>query len=214
MAKKSALILWVDEKCRLMNDELSKILTAQLLQSDTYIHPAVMDILSMNNDFDSTGKRDFTKGNEVIYCFRLYQALMRRINMKTFILPTKENFCMFMGWTAKTYQRMVESPNEEVQAAMEIVNDYMVEAMLSAGMSGKTSSTLTKFRSQVSGEHGLGLVTEKEKRDADRQKENMKSKAELLRQLEGFGYKKVKTDAEAHTPPAIETKDEKKGSDK
>lgn len=198
---KSALIQWVDRKCETISKELANLFRNEINENGS-VHPIITEIISCDNDFDSTRYRDFSNGNEVIYCFRIFQALISRINRYTFFLPTKENFCMFMGWTAKTYQRMMNESSEEVKEAMEVVNDYLVEAMLSAGMQGKTSASLTKFRTQVAGEHGLSLVTEKEKNQQTRQADSMLSKDELLKKLESLGAKK--TDEEVHTP--IETK--------
>lgn len=196
---KSDLIKWVDVKCKKMSEAFSELFKDQLTD-EASLHPIITEILSYDNDFDSTRYRDFSKGSEVVYCFRLYQSLMSKINRHTFFLPTKENFCMFMGWTSKAYQRMLNDSSEEVKEAMEIVNDYLVEAMLSAGMSGKTSPTLTKFRTQVAGEHGLSLVTEKEKASQSKQTDTMLSKEELIKNLEALGFQHKKTDEAEHTP--------------
>lgn len=190
---KSNLIKWVDAKCKRMSDAFSELFKERLTD-EASLHPIITEILSFDNDFDYTRYRDFSDGNEVIYCFRIYQSLMSKINRHTFFLPTKENFCMFMGWTSRTYQRMMIDSSDEVKEAMEVVNDYLVESMLSAGMQGKTSATLTKFRSQVAGEHGLSLVTEKEKSQQTKQTDTMLSKDELLKKLESFGLQNRQTD--------------------
>ena len=194
---KSTLIQWIDEKAKKMNEALKEVFT---LDENCNYHLVIIEIMSYDNDFDSTRTRDFNSGQEVLYCFRLFQALIGKINRHMTFIPTKENFCMFMGWTAKTYQRMVSESSDEVKEAMEVVNDYLVEAMLSAGMSGKTNTTITKFRSQVAGEHGLNLVTEKEKASQNKQTDTMLSKEELIKKLESFGVASLKTDANLHTP--------------
>lgn len=153
------------------------------------IYPIFSKFLGEGNDYENMREREFNDPSEVMYCFNAYQDIMAEINMKVVFVPSIENFCMFMGWTASVYKQMLTETTEDVRSVMKMIDDYIIESQLSAGQRGITASALTKFRAQIAGDHGNNLVTQKEQNEDDRKQGKLKSKAELQLELQKMGFK-------------------------
>lgn len=95
-----------------------------------------------------------------------------------------------MGWTAKFYDDMLNSTNDDIRAMMEMINDYIIDSQLSAGQRGFIKANLTKFRAQTAGEHGHSLITQKEQLSSGGKSTELKSKEQLIAELEGMGLNK------------------------
>lgn len=187
----SEVIDWMDAKCIKVEEKLDEFFTSDeargRLQSIN-VYPIITRIFSINNDLNSIKDRVFTEQEEVQFCFSRYQDIMAEINIKVVFVPSIENFCMFMGWTADMYKQMLKDSPSHIQAVMSMVEDYLIECQLSAGQRGFIANSLTKFRAQLAGEHGNNLVTQKEKNEDDRTKAKILSKAELIKGLENMGF--------------------------
>jgi hypothetical protein len=136
-------------------------------------------------------EREFTSADEVLHCLVMYQEIMAYINEKCVFVPSIETFCMFMGWTAQIYRKMLLDAPSDIRDTMAMVEDYIIESQLSAAQRGFIKGNVTKFRSQIAGEHGQGLVTQKEQNSDNIQKERLKSKDQLVKELMNMGVKGI-----------------------
>lgn len=169
-------------------DEFFNTPEAQKRLQSMNIYPIFSRFLNEGNDYENMCEREFNDPSEVMHCFNAYQDIMAMVNMKVVFVPSIENFCMFMGWTASVYKQMLTDTTEDVKAVMKMIDDYIIESQLSAGQRGLTGSALTKFRAQVAGDHGNGLVTQKEQNEEDRKQGKLKSKEELYLELQKMGF--------------------------
>lgn len=153
------------------------------------VYPIISNILSTDNKIMKLKDRQFDNAEDVEYCFDAFKEIMSTINLQVVYVPDQQNFCMFMGWTDRVYKRMLDSPIEEVSDMMQLVNEYIIACQLSAGQMGIAKANLTKFRSQLAGEHGQNLVTQKEQNEENRSSRKMKTREQLLKELINQGSK-------------------------
>lgn len=183
----SKLIEWIDSKYEYINSEIEKMKLLDIDFDNKNTHPIYCEMLSCNNDFKSMQSRRFENPDEVLYCLRIYQKIVATINCFDVFVPSIENFCMFMGWTAKMYKQMLQDTLPDIMDTMQMIEDYLIESQLSAGQSGIAKPNLTKFRVQTSGAHGNELVTQKEKNEDDRITKKLKTAEQLQKELANMG---------------------------
>ena len=85
--------------------------------------------------------------------FDYYRDALITINRKYKYPPSKENFCAFAGMSTVTYNKYLQSPNEEMQELMLMIDDYIRENMLTSAQIGETREITTMFRGKTA--HGL-----------------------------------------------------------
>ena len=151
------------------------------------VYPIFSNILSNDNKINKLKQRDFDNADDLEYCFQSFQKIIYTINLCVVFVPSIQLFCMFMGWTARIYKKMLNNQSEEICGVMQLVDEYIVENQFSAGQSGLSKQNLTKMRLQVAGEQGHNLVTQKEKNEDDRSKKKLKTKEELMKELINMG---------------------------
>lgn len=181
----SKLIEWIDNKYNYVMQQIQTMAESDLTDKNT--HPIYLALLSHQNDFKSMQDRRFEDAEEVMYCLKKYQAIIAEINKNDVFVPSIENFCMFMGWTAKVYKQMLQDTLPDIMDTMQMIEDYLIESQLSAGQAGITKPNLTKFRVQTAGAHGNELVTQKEKNEDDRVTKKLKSAEQLQKELKNMG---------------------------
>ena len=184
---------WINEKKKKIDDQLLQFFESDeakdRLQS-MFSQPIFCNILSIDNDYKTMKEREFSEPEEVLKCLSAYQEIIANINMKTTFIPSIENFCMFMGWTARVYKKMLQGDNtpEEIKEVMNSVNDYLLESQLSAGQRGAATVGITKLRAQAAGNNGFEMVTQKEKITEDRIGSVNKTKEDLQLELKKMGF--------------------------
>lgn len=183
----SSLTDWIDEKSNHINNEVDKMICTDKSFSDINTHPIYCELLSYQNEFKSMHERFFADPDEVLYCLKKYQEIISKINGFDLFIPSIENFCMFMGWTAKVYKQMSHDTLPDIMDTMQMIDDYLIESQLSAGQGGFTKANLTKFRVQTAGAHGNGLVTQKDQNEDDRASKKLKSAEQLKKELQSMG---------------------------
>lgn len=182
---------WIEDKSNLIDIQLNEFFKKnefKLQLMNTY--PIICNYLSVNNDIEELEQRSFEDHNVLFKAFMKYQNIISKINERTVFVASKENFCFFMGWTTKFYDDMLSNTSEEVKAMMEMINDYIIDSQLSAGQQGLLKANLTKFRAQTAGEHGHSLITQKEQLSSGGKNTELKSKEQLIAELEGMGLNK------------------------
>lgn len=157
--------------------------------SSMNVYPIISDILSVDNKIIKLKDRQFDKAEDVEFCFDVFKNIMSTINLHVIYVPSQQSFCMFMGWTDRVYKKMLNNSPEDIQDMMQSINEYIIECQISAGQQGILKQNLTKFRTQLAGEHGHNLVTQKEQNEEDRSKKKIKGIDELYKQLENMGSK-------------------------
>ena len=85
--------------------------------------------------------------------FDYYRDALITINKKYKYPPSKENFCAFAGMSTVTYNKYLQSPNEEMQELMLMIDDYIRENMLTSAQIGETRELTTMFRGKTA--HGM-----------------------------------------------------------
>ena len=157
--------------------------------SSMNVYPIISNILSVDNKIMKLKDRQFDKAEDVEFCFDVFKNIMSTINLHVIYVPSQQSFCMFMGWTDRVYKKMLNNSIEDIQDMMQLINEYIIECQISAGQQGILKQNLTKFRTQLAGEHGHNLVTQKEQNEENRSNKKMKGFDELYKQLESMGSK-------------------------
>ncbi|MEG0409004.1 MAG: hypothetical protein RR623_09035, partial [Bacilli bacterium] len=176
---KSYLVKWVDEKTSIIITTLEAFFADKKYikkLATMNLHPFFINLLSKNNDYGNMERRTFNEPEEVLHCLECYQQIMARINLEYILVPSKENFCNFMGWTTKIYSNVLLDSTSDIRDVMSMVDDFIIESQFNAGMSGFAKANLSKTRLQTSGEHGSSLVTQKEQSDIDQNRDKLKTK--------------------------------------
>ena len=186
------LIKWLDEKTSYIDNEIKELFEKFKSENKSFensnTHPIYCNILSYGNDnFEMLGKRDFEDENDLVKCFREFQKIMAMINVEDIFVPSIESFCMFMGWTANVYKQTLLNASPQIMDVMKMIDDYIIESQLSAGQLGFAKANITKFRTQVAGEHGSSLVTQKDQNLEDRTTKKLKDRNQLQKELESMG---------------------------
>lgn len=110
----------------------------------------INEILRPHNLIGSNPKYS---ADELRIIFDYYREALIAINRKYKYPPSKENFCAFAGMSTVTYNKYLQSPNEEMQELMLMIDDYIRENMLTSAQIGETKEITTMFRGKTA--HGL-----------------------------------------------------------
>ena len=186
----SVVMEWIEQKKKCIIEELEHFFSTDEAKSrlqSMNIYPIFSNILKIGNHTDKVKERVFDNPDELMKCIDVYMMLMDTINRKVTFVPSKENFCMFMGWTVKNYAHYMEDAGEEMSCIMQIINDYLIENQISAAQTGLLGTTITKFRQQLAGEHGQGMVTQKEQNEEDRSKKKELTPEDIARNMMSMG---------------------------
>lgn len=90
---------------------------------------------------------------ELAILFDYYKQFIEKINETQNFLPSKKNFCSFVGISSNQYDRWRQSEDSERAEIMQMIDDYITDLMLTASQNGEIKEITTIFRSKA--EHGL-----------------------------------------------------------
>lgn len=190
----SKLTEWIDYKYTVVKKNVDDFFITKGNDekiNDINIHPIFCCYLALENDYKKMSEREFNEPEEVLHCLVKFQEIIAHINEKCVFVPSREIFCMFMGWTAQIYYRMLTESTSEIKQTMQMIEDYIIESQLSASQRGFIKANITKFRAQVASAHGHGLVTQKEQNMENNKKEKLKDIEELKKDLINMGVKGI-----------------------
>lgn len=85
--------------------------------------------------------------------FNYYKQFIEQINKFQTYLPTKKNFCSFIGISSKTYDNYMQADDAERREIMQMIDDYITDIALTSAQNGEVKEITTIFRSKA--EHGL-----------------------------------------------------------
>ena len=182
----SILQQWLDIKCEKIDQELKNLFSEN--KKAKFLYPKIIKIFKTDNRSDLAKKRIFDDPNDILYALDKFQDIIAYINDFDVFVPEIENFSFFMGWTSSLYKKISESKDGDMQEAMKSVEDYIFGCQYAAGQLGILKGNLTKFRSQLDGTHGQGVVTQKESNDIDKSRRTEKSKEQMMEELKNMGF--------------------------
>lgn len=94
---------------------------------------------------------------EIAILFDYYKQFIVEINKITTYLPTKKNFCSFVGISSNQYDSWRQSENTERQEIMQIIDDYITDLQLTSAQNGEVREISTIYRTKS--EHGMVEAT-------------------------------------------------------
>lgn len=186
---KSKVQEWCEKKYEQVNNDLFDFFEKYPDCKNMNVYPIISKILTSSDKISKLKKREFDDTEDLEFCFDKFKDIMATINLKVIYVPSQQIFCMFMGWTDRIYKNMMNNSTDDLQDIMQLINEYLIECQISAGQQGILKQNLTKFRAQLSGDHGQNLVTQKEQMEDDRFKNKHKSKEQLEQELKAMGFK-------------------------
>lgn len=175
---------WLYRKAGIIKRKYDEVLKAI---PNNVPYPIVANLFTENNNRKTNNYK--WDNDHIEYAFRLYMRLIAEINMTSVLVPSRENFCFFVNWNAKTYEMLFNSEDEATSACMTMVEDYIIDCQLSMGQTGVTRSSIAKFRTQIAGEHGNALVTQKEVQNVNKNNVKTKSMEQIAKELENLKIK-------------------------
>lgn len=89
---------------------------------------------------------------EIGILFDYYKDLVIKINKHQQFIPTKANFCGFIGITSATYSSWQRSDDLRLARTMQMIDDFLADVGLSSAQNGDIKEISTIFR--MKSEHG------------------------------------------------------------
>ena len=84
--------------------------------------------------------------------FNYYKEFIQEINKKTKYLPSKQNFCSFIGISTRIFDMYKQSDDAERREIIQQIEDYITDIMLTSAQNGEVKEISTMFRTKA--EHG------------------------------------------------------------
>lgn len=110
----------------------------------------IKNLLSQKNIVGASPKYNNT---ELAMLFDYYKQFIDQINKVQAYLPTKKNFCSFIGISSNTYNSWKQSDDSERREILQMIDDYITDLQLTSAQNGEIKEVTTIFRSKA--EHGL-----------------------------------------------------------
>lgn len=126
---------------------------------------------------------DFTDAVMLMDFYRSYLRVVAEINEFTEFVPTRANFCAYLGLNTDMYARLLNDVNPDVRTAMRYVEDYFVSLLQIGSIMGDLRSNPTKTILQTAGQYGHSQVTVKEASDIRATERRVLSQEELEQNL-------------------------------
>ncbi|MFA5407681.1 MAG: hypothetical protein WC343_02805 [Bacilli bacterium] len=144
---KNQLIPTIKEKVNKITEYLESINETKGL-SATQLTPifasrSIDDMLTVNH-------KTYTE-EELAIAFNEYVKMVAKINEYTKFVPTKKNFCLFLGISSHTYNSYLTNPDKA--EITQIIDDYITDTMLTSAQYKEIDNITTMFRSKA--EHGM-----------------------------------------------------------
>lgn len=111
-------------------------------------------LISQKNTIGASPKYNNT---ELAILFDYYKQFIEKINETQNFLPSKKNFCSFIGISSNQYDRWRQSEDSERTEIMQIIDDYITDLMLTASQNGEVREISTIYRTKS--EHGMVEAT-------------------------------------------------------
>lgn len=90
---------------------------------------------------------------ELVILFDYYKQFIQKINEKQRYLPTKNDFCSFVGISSTQYDNWKQSDDTERRDIMQKIDDYIVDLTLTSAQNGDVKEISSIYRTKA--EHGM-----------------------------------------------------------
>lgn len=134
-------------------DERLDMITTQISAQEEVQGLSSIEINEILRPHNLIGANPKYSADQLRIVFDYYREALITINRKFKYPPSKENFCAFAGMSTVTYNKYLQSPNEETQELMLMIDDYIRENMLTSAQIGETKEITTMFRGKTA--HGM-----------------------------------------------------------
>lgn len=114
---------------------------------------SVIELKSLLSQKNTIGVSPKYNNTELAILFDYYKQFIEKINEVTNLLPTKKNFCSFIGVSSNQYDRWRQSDDSERAEIMQIIDDYITDLQLTASQNGQVKEISTIYRTKA--EHGM-----------------------------------------------------------
>lgn len=111
-------------------------------------------LLSQKNTIGVSPKYNNT---ELAMLFEYYKQFIEKVNEVQSYLPTKKNFCSFIGISSATYDSYKNSDDTERREIMQMIDDYITDLQLTSAQNGDVKEISTIYRTKA--EHGMVEAT-------------------------------------------------------
>lgn len=128
------------EKLKMVNKKISTIELKSLISQK--------NVIGISPKYSNT---------EIAILFDYYKQFIVEINKITTYLPTKKNFCSFVGISSNQYDSWRQSEDTERQEIMQIIDDYITDLQLTSAQNGEVREISTIYRTKS--EHGMVEAT-------------------------------------------------------
>ena len=165
-AQTHSLNVWLDEKYKFCRYEILKAI--QDFDGDNKmngnIYPIILAIFSRNNSLLPDVHID---SKSLFKAYQYFTELVAEINQYYLFIPSKQNFCSFLNITVNIFnENILKSPDMELQAVGDVINDYIVSTLAHAGQIGSAKASIASLMLKAE-DAGAGIMTAKEKTSAD-----------------------------------------------
>lgn len=96
---------------------------------------------------------------QITTTFSDFISLITWLNEFNNFVPTKQIFCAFSGISAMAYTYLLTDGDTDQKAAIQAVDDFLIDMNMDAASQGITNVQMTKFRMQARGSAGHSVRT-------------------------------------------------------
>lgn len=114
---------------------------------------STIELKSLISQKNVVGLSPKYNNTELAILFDYYKQFIEEINKVQMYLPTKKNFCSFVGISSTQYDNWRQSDDSERREIMQIIDDYITDLMLTASQNGDIKEISTIYRTKS--EHGM-----------------------------------------------------------
>ena len=118
---------------------------------------STIELKSLISQKNVIGMSPKYNNTEIAILFDYYKQFIVEINKTTSYLPTKKNFCSFVGISSHQYDAWRQSEDSERQEIMQIIDDYITDLQLTSAQNGEVREISTIYRTKS--EHGMVEAT-------------------------------------------------------
>lgn len=125
----------------------------KLKHVETGKHLSTIELRSLISQKNTIGASPKYNNTELTILFDYYKQFIEKINQIQKYLPTKKNFCSFIGISSVTYDSYKQSDDTERREIMQMIDDYITDIMLTSAQDGEIKEVTTIYRTKA--EHGM-----------------------------------------------------------
>ena len=114
---------------------------------------SIIELKSLLSQKNVIGVSPKYSNTEIAILFDYYKQFIKEINKIQTYLPTKKNFCSFIGISSHQYDRWRQSDDIERVEIMQMVDDYITDLQLTSAQNGDVKEISTIYRTKA--EHGM-----------------------------------------------------------